>query len=139
MNPGVRRRLKDMIPADVRPLLEAENIAHVATVLPDGAPHSVPVWIDTDGDHVVFLTGPGSRKARNLDRDGRLAISLTAADDPFHMADLRGRVAERVEGEAAWTIVDRISTKYVGGPYPRDAERIVYRVAVDHAGGQSFG
>ena len=139
MNPGVCRRLKDMIPADVRPLLEAENIAHVATVLPDGAPHSVPVWVDTDGDHVVFLTGPGSRKARNLDRDGRLAISLTAADNPFHMAYLRGHVAERVEGDEAWAIVDRISTKYVGGPYPRGEERIVYRVAVERAAGQSFG
>ena len=139
MNPSVRRRLKDMIPADVRTLLEAKNIAHVATVLPDGAPHSVPVWVDTDGDHVVFLTGPGSRKARNLDRDGRLAISLTAADNPFHMAYLRGRVAERVEGDEAWAIVDRISTKYVGGPYPRGEERIVYRVAVERAAGQSFG
>ena len=128
-----------MIPADVRTLLEAKNIAHVATVLPDGAPHSVPVWVDTDGDHVVFLTGPGSRKARNLDRDGRLAISLTATDNPFHMAYLRGRVAERVEGDEAWAIVDRISTKYVGGPYPRGEERIVYRVAVERAAGQSFG
>ena len=36
-------------------------------------------------------------------------------------------------------IIDRISTKYVGGPYPRGEERIVYRVAVDHAAGQSFG
>ena len=128
-----------MIPADVRALLEAKNIAHVATVLPDGAPHSVPVWVDTDGDHVVFLTGPGSRKARNLDRDGRLAISLTATDNPFHMAYLRGHVAERVAGDEAWAIVDRISTKYVGGPYPRGEERIVYRVAVDRAAGQSFG
>ena len=29
--------------------------------------------------------------------------------------------------------------KYVGGPYPRDEERIVYRVAVERAAGQSFG
>ena len=36
--------------------------AHLATVLPDGAPHSVPVWAGTDGDHVAILTGPGSRK-----------------------------------------------------------------------------
>jgi PPOX class probable F420-dependent enzyme len=128
-----------MIPTDVRILLEAPNIAHVATVAPDGAPHSVPVWVDTDGDHVVFLTGPGSRKARNLAADGRVALSLTAADNPFHMAYLRGRVAERVEGDAAWAIVDRISTKYVGGPYPREEERVVFRIAVDRAVAQSFG
>jgi PPOX class probable F420-dependent enzyme len=128
-----------MISDDLRALLDAPNIAHVATVLPAGGPHTVPVWIGTDGDHVVFLTGPGSRKARNLAADGRVALSLTAADNPFHMASLRGHVAERVEGDEAWAIVDRLSTKYVGGPYPRDEERVVFRIAVDRATAQSFG
>ncbi len=127
------------LPEDVRALLDGTNIAHVATVLPDGGPHSVPVWVGTDGDHVVFLTGPGSRKARNLAGDDRVALSLTAADNPFHMAYLRGHVAERVEGDEAWAIIDRLSTKYVGGPYPRDEERVVFRIAVDRAQGQSFG
>lgn len=123
---------------DLRALLDGTNIAHVATVGPDGAPHSVPVWVGTDGDHVVFLTGPGSVKARNLARDGRLALSLVDAENPFRMAYLRGHVAECVSGEEAWTIIDRISTKYVGGPYPREQERVVYRVAVDRARAQAF-
>lgn len=126
------------LPEDVRALLDGTNIAHVATVLPDGGPHSVPVWVGTDGDHVVFLTGPGSRKARNLAGDDRVALSFTAADDPFRMAYLRGRVAERVEGDEAWAIVDQLSTKYVGGPYPRDEERVVFRIAVDRAQGLAF-
>ena len=51
---------------EVRRLLERPNYAHLATLLPDGAPHSVPVWIDVEGpDKVVILTGPGSRKARS--------------------------------------------------------------------------
>jgi hypothetical protein len=49
--------------------LDGTPIAHFASILPDGGPHSVPVWIGTDGDHVAVLTGPGSRKARNLRRD----------------------------------------------------------------------
>ncbi|MBE2317736.1 PPOX class F420-dependent oxidoreductase [Solirubrobacter sp. CPCC 204708] len=128
-----------MISDDLRALLDATNVAHVATVLPDGGPHTVPVWVGTDGDHVVFLTGPGSRKARNLAGDERVALSLTAAHNPFHMAYLRGHVAERVEGDEAWTIIDRLSHKYLGGPYPRDEERVVFRVAVDHARAGSFG
>lgn len=123
---------------DVRSLLDGTNIAHVATLLPDGAPHCVPVWVGTDGDHVVFLTGPGSRKARNLAGDDRIALSLVDRENPFHAAYLRGRVAERVEGEPAWAIVDRLSTKYVGGPYPRDEERVVFRIAVERATGQAF-
>lgn len=46
-------------------------------MLPDGGPHAVPVWIGTHGDHIAVFTGPGSRKARNWDRDPRVAISLT--------------------------------------------------------------
>lgn len=123
---------------DLRSLLDDTNIAHVATVGPDGAPHSVPVWVGTDGEHVVFLTGPDSVKARNLARDGRLALSLVDTQNPFRMGYLRGHVAECVTGEEAWAIIDRISTKYVGGPYPREQERVVYRVAVDRERAQAF-
>ena len=67
-----------MLDPDVRRALDGTPIAHLATVLPDGSPHSVPLWVDTHGDQVVFLTGPGSRKARNLRRDPRVALSLDA-------------------------------------------------------------
>jgi hypothetical protein len=36
--------------AGVRPLLDGANMAHLATVLPDGSPHSVPVWIGLEGE-----------------------------------------------------------------------------------------
>jgi predicted pyridoxine 5'-phosphate oxidase superfamily flavin-nucleotide-binding protein len=35
------------LPPDVRELFEARNFAHLATALPDGSPHSVPVWFAT--------------------------------------------------------------------------------------------
>lgn len=114
-----------MLNPDLRDVLDGTSIAHVATVLPDGAPHSVPVWVGTHGDHVAILTGPGSRKARNLRRDPRVALSLTPVDNPFQPVIVRGRVAEWLEGDEAWEIIDRIATKYIGGPYPRDEERVV--------------
>ncbi|MDQ4052425.1 MAG: PPOX class F420-dependent oxidoreductase [Actinomycetota bacterium] len=120
-----------MINPDVRRVLDGTAIAHLATVLPDGAPHSVPVWVGTDGDQVVILTGPGSQKARNLRRDPRVALSLTPADNPFEPVSIRGRVVEWLEGDAAWEVVDRIATKYLGGPYPRDEERVVARIEPD--------
>ena len=47
-----------------------------------------------------------------------MAISITARDRPYAMAQVRGRVTERLDDEAAWTIIDRISQKYTGRPYP---------------------
>jgi PPOX class probable F420-dependent enzyme len=128
-----------MIDDDVRPFLDGVNTAHLATVMPDGAPHSVPVWIGTEGDRIVFLTDPRSRKARNVAADPRVAISITEADRPNAMAHIRGRVVDVVEGDAAWTIIDRLSDKYLGMPYPLRTDRAVYVIEPDHAFAQVFG
>ena len=106
------------LPDDVRGLLEARNFAHVASVLPDGSPHSVPVWIGVEGEYVVFFTQPGSRKARNLARDPRVAISLVDLENPYRSAQLRGRVVGTVEGEEALEIIDRLAAKYTDEPFP---------------------
>ena len=125
---------------DVRRLLERPNYAHIATLLPDGAPHSVPVWIDVEGtDQVVILTGPGSRKARNVGRDPRVAISITDVDQPFASVLIRGQVVELIDGDRAWDIIDRISKKYTGQPYPLRTDRIVLLIQPDHAQAVTFG
>jgi PPOX class probable F420-dependent enzyme len=110
---------------EVRRVLDGTPVAHLATVLPDGAPHTVPVWVGTRGDRIVFLTGPRSRKARNLRRDPRVALSVAPAEDPFTPVVVRGRVVEWLEGDPAWAVVDELATKYLGGPYSRDEERVV--------------
>ena len=114
-----------MLEPDVRRLLSTTAVAHLATVLPDGSPHSVPVFAGAEGDRIAIFTGPGSRKARNLRRDPRVALSFAPPDDPFTPVIVRGRVAEWLEGDAAWEIVDRIAKRYIGQPYPRDQERVV--------------
>ncbi|MBE1874662.1 PPOX class F420-dependent oxidoreductase [Myceligenerans pegani] len=123
-----------------RELVAGTNVGHLATVLPDGAPHSVPLWVDWEGDHLLFLTGPDSRKARNVAIDPRVALSVLDAATPLRSAWLRGRVTRVVDGEAGWALVDRLSTKYTGGPYPREAgARQAYLVEVTGSGGMDFG
>ncbi|MFF0321130.1 PPOX class F420-dependent oxidoreductase [Nonomuraea angiospora] len=114
-----------MLNPDVRRVLDGTSLAHLATVLPDGSPHSVPLWVGTHGDRIVILTGPQSRKARNLRRDPRVALSITPADNPFQPVIVRGRVIEWLEGDTAWEIIDQIAKKYIGRPYTREEERIV--------------
>ena len=113
-------------------LLDADNIAHVATVLPDGAPHAVPVWVGTHDGHVVFMTGPGSQKARNLQRDPRVAISIAPADNPFSPVVVRGHVVTWLSGDEGWAVVDALAEKYIHAPYDRGQERVVGMIAVDH-------
>jgi PPOX class probable F420-dependent enzyme len=125
--------------ADVKRLLDRPNYAHVATLLPDGAPHTVPVWIAREGEDVAILTGPGSRKARNTERDPRVAISLIDVDQPYASVLIRGRVVERIDGDRGWEIIDRISQKYTGQPYPLRTDRIVLLIKPDHAEAVIFG
>lgn len=126
------------IPDDVRALVGGANIAHVATILPDGGPHSVPVWVGIEGDRLAILTSPGSRKARNLERDPRIALSIVDGARPNSMAHIRGRVCERIEGDRAWQIIDRMSHKYLGGPYPLREDRVVYLIEPQVAWAQAF-
>jgi PPOX class probable F420-dependent enzyme len=125
--------------AEVRRLLDRPNYAHLATLMPDGTPHSVPVWIAIEGDHLAILTGPGSRKARNIERDPRIAISLIDVDQPHMSVLIRGQVVELVDGDRAWEIIDRISQKYIGQPYPLRTGRIVFLIKPDHAQFVNFG
>jgi PPOX class probable F420-dependent enzyme len=106
------------LPDDVRELLAGTNYAHVATLLPGGAPHSVAVWIDLHEGRPFFFTQEASRKARNLARDPRVAISIVDRRNPYRSAWVRGEVAETRTGEAALELIDQIALKYTGEPFP---------------------
>jgi PPOX class probable F420-dependent enzyme len=127
------------LPADVRALFEAPNYAHLATVLPGGGPHTVPVWAGIEDGKIAFLTSPGSRKARNLAADSRVAISVTDRGNPYVMALVRGRVTARLDGSPAWGIIDQLSRKYTGAPYPLRTDRVVFVVDADHAHAHVYG
>jgi PPOX class probable F420-dependent enzyme len=113
-----------------RRFFHAPNLIHVATVLPSGAPHTVPVWCRLERGRIAFFTQPATRKARNLALDPRVAISAVSHENPYSMVQVRGRVAETLVGEAALTVIDRISHDYIGGPLPMRSG-IVFLVEAD--------
>jgi len=120
---------------DVRTLVRGANFAHLATLMPDGAPQVAPVWVDLDGDLVLVGTGEASLKAKNTRRDARVGLSIVAMDNPYREAQLRGRIVER-RPDADFKTMDRISRKYTGKPFPfRDnpAQRVVLAIEVERA------
>jgi PPOX class probable F420-dependent enzyme len=115
------------MPPEIRTLFEGANFGHVATLMPDGSPHSVAVWVGVEDGRVVFFTQPTSQKARNIARDGRVAISITDHDQPYKTARVRGRLVATREGDEALEIIDRLSHKYTGQPFPMRSG-IVYEI-----------
>jgi PPOX class probable F420-dependent enzyme len=97
---------------------EGRSIVHLSTLLPDGSPHSIPVWAILEEGRIAFFTQPRSRKARNVARDPRVALSVVDESNPYRNVQIRGRVVEVVEGEPALEVIDRISHRYIGEPFP---------------------
>jgi PPOX class probable F420-dependent enzyme len=119
---------------DVRALFAGANLAHVATLLPDGSPHSVAIWAGLTGDgEPYFFTQESSRKARNLAADPRVAISVVDRSNPYSTAWVRGRVERVVEGEEALAMIDELAVKYTGEPFAM-RNGTVYVLAVSRAG-----
>jgi PPOX class probable F420-dependent enzyme len=80
---------------DVKKLIDRPNFAHLATLLPDGSPHSAPVWIAREGDLLLICTEANSLKAKNTKREPRVSLSIVDFRDPYTEAQIRGRVIER--------------------------------------------
>ena len=120
---------------DVKQLIGGPNFAHLASLMSDGSPQVAPVWVDLERDTILVGTGEGSLKAKNTRRDARVALSVIAMDNPYREAQIRGRVVER-RPDADFRIMDRISHKYTGKPFPfrdKPAQRVVLVIAVERA------
>jgi PPOX class probable F420-dependent enzyme len=98
---------------------EGRNYPTLATTMDDGAPHAVSIWSGVEDDRVVFFTSNDrSRKARNLARDPRVAMTVVDFTNPYRTGRIRGRVVETYDGDRAMATIDRISERYVGEPFP---------------------
>lgn len=123
------------IPASHRDLFEKPNFGHLATLMPDGSPQVTPVWVDIEGDTILFNTAEGRVKTRNLDRDGRVAISVADQQNPYRYIQVRGRVVSRTH-EGADAHIDKLAKKYLGQdryPFRQPGEqRVIYRIQPEH-------
>ena len=119
---------------EIKWLLDRANFVHLGTLMPDGSPQSVPVWVGRDGDRIIVCTGESSLKAKNTRRDPRVALSVVDFDDPYREAQMRGRVVER-RPDPELKIMDLVSHKYTGKPFPfRSPEgRVALFIEVDKA------
>jgi len=124
------------IPKSHLDLFEKKAFAHLATLMPDGQPQVTPVWVDYDGQHVVINTAQGRMKDKNMQRDGRVALSITDPDNPYRFLEVRGRIAERTLNGAD-AHIDAMAKKYLDQdkyPFRQPGEvRVIYRVTPERS------
>jgi PPOX class probable F420-dependent enzyme len=118
-----------------RKLFADPNYLYVGTTNRDGSPQVTVVWTDLQDSHIRFNTAIGRVKERNLRRDPRIGMTITARDNPWDKVDVRGRVVDFVEGEEADKHIDDLSEKYTGQrPYPwrqPDERRVIVVIEPD--------
>ena len=112
-----------------RALLDGKNFATLATLNADGGPQTSVIWIERDGDTVLFSTTAARLKARNLARDPRVSLTVFDTGNPYQYVEIRG-VAELTE-DPGKTLPRRLSQKYLGEdppPEPGDVVRLIVRI-----------
>ncbi|MBW4031845.1 MAG: hypothetical protein HIU88_04180 [Acidobacteria bacterium] len=77
------------VPDRVIDLLRNNGITYLATLMPDGSPQLTQTWVDTDGEFVIINTVDGHQKVRNIRRDPRVAVTVSAPDNPTQPAVTR--------------------------------------------------
>ncbi|PZS13755.1 MAG: PPOX class F420-dependent enzyme [Pseudonocardiales bacterium] len=95
-------------------LLSGTLTAVLGTVRKDGRPHGAPVWFTLDGDDVIFTTGAGTMKGRNLLRDPRAAFTVDSGTPPFDFVTIEGRaeLSEDMDEVLRWATV--LGERYMG-------------------------
>lgn len=116
-------------------ILEKKGFAHVATLGPDGAPQTTPVWYQWDGTILSFSHTTNRQKYRNIRRDPRIAISITDPDDPYRYIEIRG-IVESIDDDPDHRFINTMAKKYLDEnthPWqqPEDV-RVVVRVCPRH-------
>ena len=93
-----------------------KNYAAVATIREDGTPHVTPVWVDYDGEHVVFNTAAPRAKWKHIKRDPRVTVEVHSSEDPYEYVTVTGTAELDEDEEAANAHIDKMSLKYRGIP-----------------------
>lgn len=99
-----------------------QRVVYLATSMPDGSPHVVPISPVLDLDRIVFATEGDTVKARNLRNDDRVCLSADAYDEDW--SKLRSVVvfgrAQLIEAGYEWERArNLLYDKYP--QYPSDA------------------
>ncbi len=97
---------------EIEEFLCQPNIAIVATVAADSQPHAVPTWYEYDDGEIVFHTGPGTRKYRNIQANDRVSICVDTKTPPYKAIVIYGRA--RTEEGTDEERSRRMSIAYLG-------------------------
>lgn len=104
------------LPAEIQEFLREPHPAVVATVRPDGSPHSVATWYDLVDDLVLLNLAVTRARLAHLERDPRVSLTVLDKHNWYTHVTLTG-VVERLEDDPDLADIDRLALRYQGHPF----------------------
>src|SRR5262245_41305706 len=118
------------LPDSPKNLLQDQAYGHVVTVGANGRPQTTMVWVDAEGDEVLFNTAEGRKKQQNLRRDPRVIVSVQDRNNPQAYLIVHGTATITESGADAH--IDKLAKRFLGAekyPYRQPGEkRVIVRV-----------
>ena len=71
-------------------LLKEANICVLATTGPGNRPHAMPMWYLYEDGVIIFSTGRGSQKHRNVERNGEVTVVVDRRTPPYYAVMVQG-------------------------------------------------
>jgi PPOX class probable F420-dependent enzyme len=112
------------VPDVLSHFLARPNAAVVATLRPDGSPHTAPTWYDWEDGRVLLNMDVTRVRLGYMRRDPRAALTAFGVDEWYRHVSLIGRVVS-IEDDTDLADIDRLAVRYTGNPFRRrDSARV---------------
>jgi PPOX class probable F420-dependent enzyme len=111
------------VPPEVDEFLAKPNPAVVATLRPDGSPHTAATWYDWEDGRVLLNMEDSRVRLGYMRADPRVSLTVLAEQDWYRHVSLMGRIVS-IEEDVDLLDIDRLALRYTGKPYrKRDRKR----------------
>lgn len=119
------------VPADVDEFLRRPNPAVVASLRPNGSPHTVATWYDWDGNRLLLNMDESRLRLRFMRRDPRVAVTVLDGESWYRHVSLLGSIVSLAE-DINLRDIDRLALRYTGREFrTRDRRRYSAWVEVE--------
>lgn len=130
------------LPDSAKQLIESSALAHLVTLNEDGSPQVSIVWVGLEDGEIVCGHLPRNKKVRNIERDGRVALSIET-DELSEIGLQQYLVAygtARITEGGAPELLNKLAQTYFGKgsdfpPMPEPPPGYVTRIKVDRLAG----
>jgi len=104
------------LPPDLVEFLQQANPAVIATIRPDGSPHTAATWYDWEDGRALVNMDVSRVRLNYMREDARVSLTVLNENDWYQQVTILGRVVE-FRDDIDLVDIDRLAQRYTGSPY----------------------